>query len=123
MTHLLQGHTIERVAKDLSVSEWKVAQVRKHIRNPTQTPGTTDALKAVIRLEISQESALSDLATQIKDYTDNYNDAMNRGDEKAAFGWSQNRIKCVDMMARITGLYERPTENGPKDISVKVEFV
>jgi len=42
---------------------------------------------------------------------------MSNNDEKAAYAWSQNRIKLVDMMAKITGLYNpRPIEQTPTDI-------
>jgi hypothetical protein len=86
------------------------------------TPPAIDTIRATMRLEITQENTLSELAVQMKDYTDQYNNAMERGDEKAAYAWSQNRIKLIDMMAKITGLYvqkERAEESKPITIIFK----
>ena len=77
-------------------------------------------LRENIKLELSQEHTLSELATQLKQYTDNYEASMFKGDEKAAYAWSQNRIKLLQQMISITGLEERET---PEPINVTIKWI
>jgi len=117
----LNGLNYTQIAKKLNLTRQTVAKVVKNYTNGnkvlTNGPTSVEVLKDAIRLEINQENTLSELAEQLKDYTDQYNKAMSNNDEKAAYAWSQNRIKLVDMMAKITGLYNpRPIEQTPTDI-------
>lgn len=117
---LLQGQTMQEVADALGVSLSKVKLVkRSHIKSDNNLPAV-DKLKAVVRLEITQEKTLSELATQMKEYTDNYENAKRNNDEKAAYAWSQNRIKIIDMMAKITGLYDKKPEQAGQEKTVVV---
>lgn len=117
---LLQGQTMQEVADALGVSLSKVKLVkRSHIKPDNNLPAV-DKLKAVVRLEITQEKTLSDLASQLKEYTDRYNAAKTANDEKAAYAWSQNRIKIIDMMAKITGLYDKKPEQAGQEKTVVV---
>jgi len=116
MDKIIAGWSDTKISKELKVSRPVVAKVRADYQNRTKTITNIDELKPLIRLEINQENTLSELANQMKDYTDQYNKAMSNNDEKAAYAWSQNRIKLVDMMAKITGLYNpRPIEQTPSE--------
>lgn len=117
---LLNGLTTLEVATSLGVSESKVKLVKREHMKPDQNLPSIEVLKAVVRLEITQENTLTELSEQLAEYTTQYKDAT---DPREKHAWSQNRLKIIDMMAKITGLYERPMESKDKDITVKVEFV
>jgi len=122
MDKIIEGWTDTKISKTLEVSRPVVARVRKDYMDHHKTITNIDELRPIIKLEITQENTLSEMALQMKDYTDQYNSAMSRGDEKAAYAWSQNRIKLIDMMARTTGLYnqrERAEESKPITIIFK----
>ena len=117
---LLQGQTIQEISDALGVSYSKVKMVkREYVRKNPNLPAV-DKLKAVVRLELTQEKTLNDLTAQMKEYTDRYNQATAAGDEKAAYAWSQNRIKIIDMMAKITGLYDKKPEQDGQEKTVVV---
>lgn len=117
---LLQGRTIVEVSNALGVSQSKVKNVKaKFVKQDPNLPAV-DKLKAVVRLELTQEKTLNDLTAQMKEYTDRYNQATAAGDEKAAYAWSQNRIKIIDMMAKITGLYDKKPEQAGQEKTVVV---
>lgn len=123
MDRIITGGTNTQIGKDLGVSRQYVAKVRDKLQNKQELITNTAELKAVIRLEINQENTLSELANQMKDYTDRYNKAMDANDERSAYAWSQNRIKLVDMMAKITGLYNpRPIEPTANDSAITINF-
>ena len=116
----LNGLSYTQIGKKLNLTRQTVAKVVKNYTNGnkilTNGPTSVEVLKDAIRLEINQENTLSELAEQLKDYTDRYNKAMEAEDERSAYAWSQNRIKLVDMMAKITGLYNpRPIEQTPTE--------
>ncbi len=116
MDRLITGGSNTQIGKDLGVSRQYVAKVREKLLNPKEIITNVNELKPIIRLEITQENTLSELSNQMKDYTDQYEKAMKAGDERSAYAWSQNRIKLVDMMAKITGLYNpRPIEQTPSE--------
>jgi len=71
--------------------------------------------KEYIRLEINRENAISELSAQLNEYTDNYNNAMTRGDERAAAVWSRNRIDLLKEMLRVTGLYDKARKEAEKE--------
>jgi transposase-like protein len=116
----INGLNYTQIANKLDITRQTVAKVVKNYTNGnailTNEPTDIETLRQVVRLEITQENTLSELANQMKDYTDQYNKAMSNNDEKAAYAWSQNRIKLIDMMAKITGLYNpRPIEQTPSE--------
>lgn len=123
----LNGLNYTQIAKRLNLTRQTVAKVVKNCTNGNQilTDGSTsiETLKDVIRLEITQENTLTELAEQLKDYTDQYEAAKGRDDEKAAYAWSQNRIKLIDMMAKITGLYNPRGDSKDNALNITVEFV
>ena len=111
----LNGLNYTQIAEQLNITRQTVAKVvKKHTENNnvlTNEPTSIDVLKATIKLEITQENTLSELSTQLAEYTEQYNEAKKAGDERSAYAWSQNRLKIIDMMAKITGLYNpRPVE-------------
>ena len=123
----INGFNYTQIAEQLNITRQTVSKVvKKYTENNkalTNEPTSLEALKNVIKLEITQENTLSELAKQMKDYTDQYEKAMKAGDERSAYAWSQNRIKLVDMMAKITGLYSpRPIEQTPTDSSITINF-
>ena len=111
MDLIYTGVSQVQVAERLKLSRGYVRKVCDKYKNSDITKPLHPQVREIIRLEITQENTLSELAKQMKDYTDQYEKAMNTGDERSAYAWSQNRIKLVDMMAKITGLYNpRPIE-------------
>jgi len=66
-------------------------------------------IRQQVRLEISQEKALSELATQLKQYTDNYELAMKAGKTSEAYSWSSRRVDLLEKMLKVTGLYDANT--------------
>ena len=118
---MLDGKTDTDIAKELEVPRKSVYAFKRKMGIGNES-GQTSVLKATIRLEISQENALSELAKQLKQYSDNYDRAMHE-DEKAAILWSRNRIDLLKEMFRITGLYAEkvapPIPNGlaPSDVA------
>lgn len=120
---LLSGQTNAEVAKALGVSESKVKVVKRTFIKPNQNVPTVELLKAVVKLEITQENTLSELSSQLAEYTEQYNEAKKAGDERSAYAWSQNRLKIIDMMAKITGLYNpRPVEQQTTDPAITITF-
>lgn len=123
----LNGLNYTQIAKQLNLTRQTVAKVVKNCTNGNQILTNDSAgietLKDIIRLEITQENTLTELAEQLKDYTDQYEAAKKRDDEKAAYAWSQNRIKLIDMMAKITGLYNPKGDMKDNSLNITVEFV
>ena len=87
----------------------KTRNLTERLRASTESVQTT-VLKGALRLEISQENALSDLSGQMKEYTDRYDKAMLDGDEKAAYAWSSRRVDLLEKMLKVTGLYDARVE-------------
>lgn len=123
MDRLLTGGSNTQIGKDLGVSRQYVAKVRERMQNSQELITNANELKPIIRLEITQEDTLNDLSEQLKEYTDQYKAALDRKDERSAYAWSQNRIKLIDMMAKITGLYNpRPIEQQATDSAITINF-
>jgi predicted transcriptional regulator len=106
---ILDGKTTYAISKELGVSRGAVSTFKGMLMKADQSL-QTNGIKAVARLEISQEEALSQLSTQLQQYTENYEKAMKpdgdgKVDEKAAYAWSCQRIALLDKMLRVTGLY------------------
>ena len=82
-----------------------------------------EATIETIRLEINQENAVSELSNQLTEYTNNYNEAMNRCDERAAAVWSRNRIDLLKEMLRVTGLYDKARKEAEREEDVEIRMV
>lgn len=117
---LLNGLTNLEVATSLGVSESKVKLVKAQHMKPNQNLPSVELLKAVVRLEVTQENTLSELSTQMAEYTRQYDEAK---DPREKHAWSQNRIKIIDMMAKITGLYDKPMDRTDKDITITINHI
>jgi len=98
--------------------------VSRYLRNTLDIEQEANA-RAAIRLEVNQENAVSELSSQLNEYTANYNAAMDRGDERAAAVWSRNRIDLLKEMLRVTGLYDKAKRGaeGDNEIIIKVDWI
>jgi predicted transcriptional regulator len=117
---ILEGKPRTQIATELGVSRGAVAAYAKKISNPAQSLQSRQDVKGAIRLEISQENALSDLADQMKEYTDRYEKAIKGDDMKAAYAWSSRRVELLEKMLKVTGLYEAPTT---KEEPIEIRFI
>lgn len=107
----MAGKSQQRIGQELGLSRSAVqaylAKVKSmselNTNNDNKFPTNKALLEAQVRLEINQENALSELSKQLQDYTDEYNRAP---DDKAKYAWSQNRIRILQEMNKVTGLYE-----------------
>jgi hypothetical protein len=120
---LLDGKTTYAISKELNVSRGAVSTFKALLMKADQSL-QTNGMKAVARLEISQENALSELSKQLEQYTENYERSMRpnedgKVDEKGAYAWSTNRISLLREMLKVTGLYDAPKEQ-PKTINIVV---
>lgn len=120
MDLIYTGVSQVQVAERLKLSRGYVRKVCNKYKNSDITKPLHPEVREIIRLEITQENTLSELTKQMKEYTDRYNQAIAAGDEKAAYAWSQNRIKIIDMMAKITGLYDRKPEQDGQEKTVVI---
>jgi len=127
----LNGLNYTQIGENLKLTRQTVSKVvKKHLednnqltKQPTNQPISLDDMRTIIKLEITQENTLTELSEQMKDYTDNYERAVKNEDEKSAYAWSQNRLKIIDMMAKITGLYNAPVGSSDNKLIIEVEFV
>jgi hypothetical protein len=113
---MLDGKPDVDIAKELGVTRQAFYAYKKKARNLTESVQA----KGMIRLEISQENALSELSGQMLQYTENYERSMQNGDEKGAYAWSARRIDLLEKMLKVTGLYEAPTT---KQEPIMIRFV
>ena len=70
-------------------------------------------------MEVTQENALSQLSKQLSEYTDEYEKARTGGDPEMATRWAALRLKLLDMMNKVTGLYN---ERAPQTTPIVVVF-
>ena len=115
---LTGGKGIRATAKELGVSEKAVRNFRDKMRKGGEKDDFA-ALKGRLRLDLTQENALSELSKQMKQYTDNYDRAILE-DEKAALLWSRNRIDLLEKMLRVTGIYDRAANTNPEPIEITI---
>jgi transcriptional regulator len=114
----LAGNSYQDIADTLGLDKGQIQSYLSKVKQPNgktannsiQTTTARELLTNQIRLEISQETALSELSKQLQDYTDEYNRAP---DDKAKYAWSQNRIRILQEMNKVTGLYEPRQCNAP----------
>ncbi|MFA5379943.1 MAG: hypothetical protein WC455_29555 [Dehalococcoidia bacterium] len=123
----LSGKPSREIGTELGIGYKGVQAYIKAIQEPTKAKNgkvsrklpTLELLENHVRLEISQESALSELSKQLEDYTIEYERAP---DDKAKYAWSQNRIRILQEMNKVTGLYEpRPCNIAPTPIIENTE--
>jgi len=111
---ILAKHTDSSIGRELGISRQAVGRYRKQTTNLTDTKQLT-GLKAIVRMEVSQENALSELSLQMADYTKEYKAALGEGqigtkdrpiviDTDAAHKWGALRLRCLEMMIKVTGL-------------------
>jgi hypothetical protein len=107
---ITQGKNNSEIARQLKVDRKRVASVRGLI-NPSTPPTldsmTLDKIRAVARLELSQEETLNEFSDQLGEYTKNYKSAMLLGDQEAAAKWAVLRVKLLESMIKISGLDKR----------------
>ena len=127
---LLDGKGDIDIAEELGVSRKAISSFKRKIRKgaeKVQTAQTealqTAILKGAIRLEISQENALSDLSMQMIQYTAHYEQAVKNDDMKAAYAWSARRVDLLEKMLKVTGLYDAPTMKGDQELPRIFEVV
>jgi len=111
----LDGKRNVDMAKEFKVTSSAVHRFKKRLTNRKEMQTTT--LKGAVRLEITQENALSDLSKQMEQYTVNYERAIKDGDEKAALAWSARRVKLLERMLKVTGLYNN---NAPQSAPITI---
>jgi len=113
----MNGNTHEKI-KDQINEKHDITLNRRQVSRYLESLNDNDLepTKDAIRLEINQENAVSELSNQLSEYTANYNEAMNRLDEKAGFGWSRNRLDILEKMLKVTGLYDRAKKDAQKEI-------
>ena len=119
---ILEGKPYTQISKELGVSRGALTAYSKKISNPAQTIQNGQAVKGSIRLEISQENALSDLSKQMEQYTENYQRSMQNGDEKGAYAWSSRRVDLLEKMLKVTGLYDASVSPAAQDEPIKIVF-
>jgi predicted transcriptional regulator len=100
--------TYSKTAKELNISRQHVSKVVRKYNTINTTITKCDECKSTLIMEITQENALSDLSNQMKQYTDNYQTAIEKKDEKAAYAWSTARRDLLEKMLKVTGLYNTP---------------
>ena len=113
----LNGLSLREIAKK---HDLKLDCVHRHLKK-VEGNNQTVAIRQTIRLEITQENALTELSKQMQVYTQNFERAMKDGDEKSAYAWSQNRIALLDKMLRVTGLYSE--KHGDEETKLTIEVV
>lgn len=120
ITARMNGCTYSQIAQDYSLS---IDQVQRFLRKQNETQIIPKMSQ--IKLQIRQEDAISDLAVQMAEYTQHYQDAMNRGDEKAAYAWSRNRLDLLKEMLKCSGVYDKAKKEADRkeDMEIKVRWV
>ena len=123
MDKILSGMGDTAISKELGVSRPVVAAVRKDYMTRQKTITNVDELKPLLKIELTQEIAQLGLGKILYECEQNYMAAKAEGDMIQAGGWLKQWQDAVEKLLRVTGCYEKRVDNGPKDISVKVEFV
>ena len=63
----------------------------------------------------------------LAEYTNYYNEAMKRCNERAAAVWSRNRIDLLKEMLRVTGLYDKAKREAereePEETTIRVQWI
>ena len=103
---------------DVSINRRMVSRYLECLNNNDR-----EATIESIKLEINQENAVSELSNQLSEYTNNYNEAMKRCEERAAAVWSRNRIDLLKEMLRVTGLYDKARKEAEREEDVEIRMV
>ncbi len=119
---IVAGKNNSEIARALHVDRKRVAKVRELAASTSLSPqsdGTSlDTVRAIVRLEMSQEEAINEYSDQLAEYTRNYRAAIRLGDQEAATRWASLRLKMLEMMVRISGLEKRAPVSAPSSQEV-----
>ena len=88
------------IMKELGISRETIVSYRKLAPKVRESP-TFETMKSVIRMEVSQENALTELSLQMADYSKEYRDADTPEDRQR---WGALRLRCLETMIKVTGL-------------------
>jgi len=121
---IVAGKNNSEIARALHVDRKRVAKVRELAASTStslspHSGGTSlDTVRAIVRLEMSQEEAINEYSDQLAEYTRNYRAAIRLGDQEAATRWASLRLKLLEMMVRISGLEKRAPVSAPSSQEV-----
>jgi transposase len=115
---ILEGLPNVRIIKELGVSRDTFYAWKRKLSNPNLCP----TVRGAVRMELSQENAVSEIVDQLYDYTQNYRNAMARGDEELAGKWANLRTKLGETWVKVTGL-DRVIAAEPRQVEVTWHFV
>lgn len=118
---ILSGKTTTAIAKELGISRGALTTYKRAYLKAGESL-QTDGLKATMRMELSRENAISEIIDQLYEYTQNYRNAMARGDEELAGKWANLRTKLGETWVKVTGL-DRVIAAEPRQVEVTWHFV
>lgn len=114
---IVAGKNNSEIARALHVDRKRVAKVRDLAASTSLSPhsgGTSlDTVRAIVRLEMSQEEAINEYSDQLAEYTKNYRTAIRLGDQETATRWAALRLKMLEMSVKISGLDRRAPVSAP----------
>lgn len=102
---ITQGKSNSEIARALHVDRKRVAKVRGYTNTLSLPP--IDTIRAVARIELSQEETLNEFSDQLNEYTKNYRNAIMIGDQDGAGKWAMLRLRLLENMIKISGLDKR----------------
>jgi DNA-binding MarR family transcriptional regulator len=102
----VNGRTFTAIGKELGITRQYVAKVVKRYLAADASLTMSDEYRAAVRLEVTQENALTELITQLNDYNEEYVKAGKGGDKEMQSRWAALRLKTLDLMNKVTGLYD-----------------
>jgi hypothetical protein len=107
---IAQDMNNSEIARALHVDRKRAAAVRNLMNHPADLldkPVSIDRVRAIVRLELTQEETLNELSDQLAEYTKNYKASMLLRDNDAAGKWAVLRLKILESMIKITQLDQR----------------
>ena len=112
----LNGLSLREIAKK---HDLKLDCVHRHLKK-VEGNNQTVAIRQTIRLEITQENALTELSKQMQEATEGFDKAKVEDDQRMMAMWSERRIALLDKMLRVTGLYSE--KHGDEDKTINIIF-
>lgn len=116
---VLAGKSDTFIMNELGVSRDAIVSYRK-VKPKALNSLILDKLKGPLRLEITQENALSELSLQMADYTKEYKEAAFP-DEKQK--WGALRLRCLENMIKVTGLDKENATIQDPELHITIERV
>jgi len=121
---IAQGMNNSEIARACHVDRRRIAKLREMVNpcsNALDMPIPIDTVRAVVRLELTQEKTLNEFSDQLAEYTKNYKLAMEQKDEDGvnvpdldgAGKWAFLRLRLLEHMIKISGLSARRPEEPP----------